>query len=546
MSGLKNSQNNGVCGQKIKYFSVTPFASKGFYLALSFAVVPCLVYFVMSGAFFRHITVFTAATFAVTAILVALSLADKRNRRGVAVFSAFILSAFASAAVSYTVNHTSAESLAEYADGSPVKISGYITIDDAKASGNMFVKITHADGKKLKTPVTAQAFNHSGHFLANGAYVEMNAVPTVVQNDEKFGTWLYSKGVHCKIYRYTDLETDYRLDKFSLPSKIKNAVIRSLSSVLEYIPEKKSFVNTSAMAKSLMFGDKSGFSDETLDDFSKSGLTHILCVSGLHFSVMLGGMSALLSLLIKNRRVRGVLLVLTAVVYLSTCGFAKAAVRAGVMALISAFGVSNRNGKSSMHSLLLAVCLICIADPATVFDASFRLSVLSCIGICCSSLVSSEFTRRLENHPIASFAVSVSFMSLSAFSFVFPYSLCTFGGGSTVSVLSSLVAVLPAQICLIAFWCASIASFFGIKIINLLFAGILSALSDYISSAAHFFASLEYSYVSAGIPDFTTEIFFITLVFSAFLTGKPKRAAHLYLAVVAFSSLTATVLLICS
>lgn len=486
----KKSENNTVSYQKITNFIVSAFKRKSFYTALSFAAVPSAVYFTVNGSIFGYIPqfLFLVSAFFLAGIL--LCAKDRGNIKGFAVFSVFMLAAFGSAFLSYFRCTEAAEILAEKSGGAPVRISGYIDCADAESAGVMYVKIISADGEKLKIPVTAQGFNHSGHFLQKGAYVELDAVLQTAEKDGKYTQYMYSKGAYCRISSFKNLKTNYRLDRLSVSSEMKSAVFGGVLSVLENISGKERFDRAVSLAKSLMFGDKSGFSDEMLSDFSRSGLTHILCVSGLHFSVMLGGVSYFLNRTVKKRRIRGALLFAVSIAYLSMCGFAKSAVRAGVMALISALSLSGVKYRA-LNTLLLAVSLICIAAPNAVFDTSFRLSVLSCIGICGSQRILAEISERLEYRPILRFCALMASMSLGAFAFVFPYLLCAFGGTSTVSVFSSIAAVFPAQICLIVCWCSFFASLLGVRLVNMLFAGAISALSDYICSAAHFFSSMK-------------------------------------------------------
>ena len=52
---------------------------------------------------------------------------------------------------------------------------------------------------------------------------------------------------------------------------------------------------TSSLLSGILIGDKSNISEETIQDFKTSNLSHILAVSGLHTSYIIFGITLILS-----------------------------------------------------------------------------------------------------------------------------------------------------------------------------------------------------------------------------------------------------------
>ncbi len=152
------------------------------------------------------------------------------------------------------------------------------------------------------------------------------------------------------------------------------------------------------LAAAMLLGDKYAISSQTSRDFSRSGLSHYLAVSGLHVSIVTGIVSFFLMRLRIRRSYRNILLALFAVGYLFLLGFPVSAVRAVAMLLIVFLAYSMGDNADPINSLGIAASLIIIVSPTSVFDVSFILSFTATLGIVCfvpvfNSLLNKLFPR---------------------------------------------------------------------------------------------------------------------------------------------------------
>lgn len=125
--------------------------------------------------------------------------------------------------------------------------------------------------------------------------------------------------------------------------------------------------------------------------YARTGVSHILSISGFHLGVVSFALVHLLAwLLLRSERLslflvprRAALLLSLPVImyYLFFTGAAPATVRAAVMLGAVALAFWAEREEEVLHALLTAAFLILLIDPAVLFDVSFQFSFLALWGI---------------------------------------------------------------------------------------------------------------------------------------------------------------------
>ena len=147
----------------------------------------------------------------------------------------------------------------------------------------------------------------------------------------------------------------------------------------------KPFDDAKAILLALTVADRSLLSDELWETARLSGIAHILAISGLHISIIVGGLFGALCLLVLwyspvalYRRWLRPSIVLSAsvlaVIYLLVVGAPLSATRATLFALIILFGVALGRRSLSVSSIAFAAMILLALNPATILEASFQLS----------------------------------------------------------------------------------------------------------------------------------------------------------------------------
>lgn len=151
--------------------------------------------------------------------------------------------------------------------------------------------------------------------------------------------------------------------------------------------------DTAAIGRAMVMGDQSALSDETRDILAESGLAHIYSISGLHLSIVAGGVFWLLRLglaampalatRLPVKKLAAIGGLVAAFGYLMLAGGPAnvPALRSTIMlALIFGAVLAGRRALT-MRNVAFAALAIILVDPASVFRPSFQLSFAAVVGL---------------------------------------------------------------------------------------------------------------------------------------------------------------------
>lgn len=151
--------------------------------------------------------------------------------------------------------------------------------------------------------------------------------------------------------------------------------------------------DTAAIGRAMVMGDQSALSDETRDVLAASGLAHIYSISGLHLSIVAGGVFWLVRLAMAAipalatrlpvKKLAAIVGLVAAGGYLMLAGGPAnvPALRSTIMlALIFGAVLAGRRALT-MRNVAIAALLIIVIDPASIFRPSFQLSFAAVVGL---------------------------------------------------------------------------------------------------------------------------------------------------------------------
>ncbi len=139
---------------------------------------------------------------------------------------------------------------------------------------------------------------------------------------------------------------------------------------------------SASLAKAILLGDKSDLSYEQKDVFSKSGLSHLVAISGLHISLLSSYFLSFLLFLGCSRRKSFYFINIFLIFYLSLIAWPPSAFRAYLMGSLSLFSVYlNRKGSVTNVLFFSAFVLLVINPFLLLADLGFQLSFLAVLGI---------------------------------------------------------------------------------------------------------------------------------------------------------------------
>lgn len=194
-------------------------------------------------------------------------------------------------------------------------------------------------------------------------------------SDFDYGRYLLYHGYVATTFIYIDEWSKAVVDltRLSLIQRTRIAALVFRDRLLRRYTDMGFSGQSYAVLAAMTLGDKSSLSDRLKEDYSVSGASHILALSGLH----LGIIYAILSLIFLRRRwqiASQVLILLAIWTYLFIVGMSASVVRSAVMITVYSFvSLLNRN-KMSLNTLAVAAVVILIVNPLYLYDVGFQMS----------------------------------------------------------------------------------------------------------------------------------------------------------------------------
>lgn len=154
--------------------------------------------------------------------------------------------------------------------------------------------------------------------------------------------------------------------------KIKHTFTRAISNSL---PEPES-----SLLGGLLLGSKQSLGKDLLLEFQKTGVSHIVVLSGYNIAIVASSVMSFLSFLPKNLSFG--LGAISVILFTILSGGGASATRAATMVLVALFAKKfNRDYKANRVLGFVVVLMLAPNPLLLVFDPSFQLSILATIGI---------------------------------------------------------------------------------------------------------------------------------------------------------------------
>ena len=243
-----------------------------------------------------------------------------------------------------------------------------------------------------------------------------------------------------------------------------------------------------AVLAAMTLGDKSSLSDELKEEYSVSGASHVLALSGLH----LGIIYAILSLLFSRRRwqiVSQVLILLAIWSYVFIVGMSASVVRSAVMLTVYSFvSLLNRN-RLSLNTLSVAAVVILAGSPLYLYDVGFQMSFAAVLFIIIFYRPLLEvMPGSIRNIPIIKQIWQMTAVSVAAQIGVAPLIAFYFGRFSCYFLLTNMIVVPAATVILYGAVLTAAASF--LPWLQMLLAGLLLKVVILLNACVSFVAAL--------------------------------------------------------
>ena len=273
-----------------------------------------------------------------------------------------------------------------------------------------------------------------------------------------------------------------------------------------------------AILKGIILADRTEIDQEIINHFSKTGLIHILAISGSHMAIIFLMILFVLNpfFSVKYRNIP---------IYISLAaiwGFAifidygNSVVRSCIMITVYYIMIFLQRKPNLLHSLALAGMMILSIDTQQLFDVGFQLSFLAVFGIFWLYKPITNHYKPLKNRAIR-FILNTFSLSLAAQLTTLPLILFYFHQFSIMSVFINVVSIMVSQGFIIFSFIISIL--FGIEFTPDWLLKIYDWCASFFLNMVAFFSKTDFSFVenvSIQIPELIILFVLVYLLRSVF------------------------------
>ncbi len=207
----------------------------------------------------------------------------------------------------------------------------------------------------------------------------------------------------------------------------------------------------------ILLGNDETMEPELKASYASAGVSHILCVSGMHVGVIFMILNFLLQPLDyakSSRLLKALLLMLFIWIYACITGLSPSVTRAATMFSFVTIGSLLRRNTNIFHSLFASLFILLIINPLLIFEIGFQLSYAAVFGIV---IFQPKLVELWEpKHKIINYFWNLVTVSVAAQLATFPLSVYTFGQFpnyfllANLSVISLSFLVVVSGVCLLA------------------------------------------------------------------------------------------------
>jgi len=270
-----------------------------------------------------------------------------------------------------------------------------------------------------------------------------------------------------------------------------------------------------ALIPGMVIGDISKQSVDFKNDMRRSGLTHLVAVSGANFAIVSSFVLWGMQFIFRRMNYRLVATAISLTAFISLVRPSPSVLRAAAMAAVLLFAHGTRKGQDSLPALGFAIAAVVIADPFQARDPGFALSVLATAGLL---LFAPKIKPQFLAPPIA------------AMIFCAPVIVAISGYISPMSIVANLLAAPAVTPITIVGFIAALISPVASPVSSLLIF-LIKPCAAWIAWVARWSAQFSVFTLKTGLYGFIC----VALIIMAVYFGRKKLVAALLIFIIAIS-----------
>lgn len=348
-----------------------------------------------------------------------------------------------------------------------------------------------------------------------GDKVIVNCMVKIPENSYNFSSkdYLYSNGIFIECVK---------VQHFIALGGHKQTIVNGIDVYSNYLYTTICSIlpkDQSSILIAMMFGDKSNIDSDTKTLMYRSGIGHMMAVSGAHLAIITMLLNYILSLFHTNKYVKMIIVIIISLAFIVMSGASISVIRAGIMLLFVQLSTLFKRKSDILSTLGITIILLTLPQPYIVRNASFLLSIAGVIGVgAISPCIINKIEKRI--HLIAPIKLMIS--SFSATIIILPFSFMFFDEMCVISPLTNLVLIPLCTIALVLVVFVALTGCISVIATPLL---TLSGLCcKAILVICEFIGKQKWTYVPLGLNQYKSIIivFALCIVFLYFITRERK------------------------
>ncbi|MCA9355805.1 ComEC/Rec2 family competence protein, partial [Candidatus Kaiserbacteria bacterium] len=401
----------------------------------------------------------------------------------------------------------------EFSLGQPVMLEGVVVQEPDYREKTVHLYIKTDDDLILATADHLSAYSYGDRVIVSGKLEKPKEFETDLGRTFDYPGYLKAKGVEYNI-SFAEVEVVDSGEANPIIAGLLYTKHRFIDSLEQIIPQP-----AVGLGEGLLLGVKSALGEDIEQDFRRTGIIHIVVLSGYNVMLVVAFIMFCFSFLLPVRY-RVVFGVLAIVCFALIVGLSATVVRASIMAgLVLLAQVLGRRYDVMRALLLTGVVMVCVNPYILVYDIGFQLSFMATLGLL---LIVPEFESTVIRKKSRPGWREFFLATVSTQIAVCPLLMYHIGEVSLIAVLVN-VLVLPmvAPAMLLTFSTGLLG------LVSTSLAGIIGYVShislSYILLVAKWFAMLPFATVT--IPEFSFGVVVVLygLMMSAWYYFKTKK-----------------------
>jgi len=153
-------------------------------------------------------------------------------------------------------------------------------------------------------------------------------------------------------------------------------------------------IEVKALLEGILLGGKEGLSEEQVENFKISNLSHILAVSGMHIAYIILATMTVFSLFNIRKQMIHIFTIFIIIFFMFLTEFTPSVVRASIMGILVLMAFFVKRKSDVWVNISIASLISLIYNPHVLFSLSYQLSYLGTIGIVLGMKVVNVFREK--------------------------------------------------------------------------------------------------------------------------------------------------------